>query len=262
MNREKIVYSEMPVPGPWQIVILLLSIYVLLAILVETACTLSPETVDLLWDIDTLICFVFIGDFFWHLFRARDKMEYLKWGWIDLISSIPNIHYLRVGRIARVIRVLRILRAVRSTHVIFHYYFTNRKRSIFASITVIWFALLISSSITILNIETTPEANVKNAGDALWWAFNTIVAGGGYGNYFPLTASGKILAGFLMIAGMVIFGIFTALLASKFVEAEYKDFQEEYIESEAREDVTERMILEELKRLREEVAELKKAKKD
>ena len=49
---------------------------------------------------------------------AERKLAYLKWGWIDLISSIPMLDFVRWGRIARVVRLIRVLRGVRSTRML------------------------------------------------------------------------------------------------------------------------------------------------
>ena len=53
--------------------------------------------------------------------------------------------------------------------------------------------LVIFSSIAILNVETAPESNIKTAEDAIWWAFVTITTVG-YGDKFPVTTEGRIIA--------------------------------------------------------------------
>jgi voltage-gated potassium channel len=72
-----------------QIISLVLSIYILGALIVQTLITLSWETTGLLDKIDFLICLFFLYDFFSRLFKAKSKWQFLKWGWIDFISSIP-----------------------------------------------------------------------------------------------------------------------------------------------------------------------------
>lgn len=81
--------------------------------------------------------------------------------------------------------------------------------------------LTIFSSIAILNFEKTPEANIKCPEDALWWSFATITTVG-YGDKFPVTTEGRIVAVILMVAGVGLFGTFTAFVASFFVGAEQK----------------------------------------
>ena len=81
----------------WQLVMLVLCIYVLGALFIETVFQLPEETSALITQVDNLICLLFIGDFIFNVLTAKDKLGYLKWGWIDLISSIPNVQFLRWG---------------------------------------------------------------------------------------------------------------------------------------------------------------------
>jgi len=133
-----------------------------------------PEVRKILEVSDTVICFVFIADFFIQLVRAERKWQYLKWGWIDLISSIPTLAWFRVGRTVRIIRILRILRAFRSTRVLLNYLLANRAKSVLACAACISLTLVVFSSVAILNVEDSKDANIKNAEDALWWSVVTI----------------------------------------------------------------------------------------
>ena len=131
----------------WQIVMLFLCVYVLSALFIDTVFNLSVETSRLLNHIDNVVCFFFIGDFLLNLITARSKLGYLKSGWIDLVSSIPNIQILRWGRFAQVIRILRILRGIRSTKMILSFLFSNRAQGTFVSVAMISFILVVFSSI-------------------------------------------------------------------------------------------------------------------
>ena len=201
----------------WQIAMLLLSVYVLLALLVDTVLSLPPATSELLLKIDTLICAVFIGDFVAHVIRDPRLSGYLKWGWVDLLGSIPYLQWLRWARIMRIVRVIRILRAVRSFKAIMALVFANRAKGTLASVLMASFALMVTASIAILNVETGPGANIRTAGDAIWWSFVTI-ATVGYGELYPVTPLGRGIAAVLMTAGIGLFGTFTAYLASFFLQ--------------------------------------------
>ena len=175
-------------PAGFQLVTLVLSVYVLAALFAETVFKLSPETTALLQTQDTLICFVFLGDFFHRLYRADRKPAFLKWGWIDFVSSLPALTLLRWGRIVAVIRIIRILRGARSVKYILQALFRNQARGIFGTVILVTACLLLFASIAVLNVETAPESNIRTAGDALWWAMSTITNGGN-GDKFPVTAA-------------------------------------------------------------------------
>lgn len=231
--------------GPFQVVMLILSIYVLGALFVEAAVELPPDMEILLRHIDNAICVIFLVDFGVRLARSRDRLRFLRWGWIDAISSIPAIDVLRWGRLVRIVRILRVLRAFRSTRVLVKYFFRNRAQGTFATVALISVTLTIFASIAVLNVENVPESNIKSANDALWWSFVTITTVG-YGDKYPVTPEGRVIAVFLMTAGVGLFGTFTGLLASFFVEA---DQEQEAAEVDA--------VLIELRAIREELAALK-----
>ena len=202
-----------------QIVMLILCIYVLIALFVDTVFDLPPETSVLLNRIDNIVCVFFIWDFILNVVTAKSKLGYLKWGWIDLISSIPNIQILRWGRFVQVIRILRILRGIRSIKLIIRFLFANRAKGTFASVSMISFFIVVFSSIAILNCEVAPDSNIKTASDALWWSFVTITTVG-YGDFYPTTSMGRIIASALIMAGVGLFGTFTAYVASFFMQYE------------------------------------------
>ena len=117
----------------FQIVIFVLSIYVLISLAVSAFTMLSPEVEKLLNYIDFGICIVFLVDFIIRFKQAEDKFKFMKWGWIDLISSIPAIDFLRAGRILRLIRLLRLLRAFRSTKILLNHVFRHKAHGIFTT---------------------------------------------------------------------------------------------------------------------------------
>jgi voltage-gated potassium channel len=238
--------SDLQAVTPFQIIILLLSIYVLIAVFIVEFISL-PENVVLLLDyIDTGICFIFIYDFFYRLYCAKDKWRFLKWGWIDLVSSIPAIGVFRFGRVIRVFRILRILRAFRSSRRLIAFLFEHRAKGALASAVLIAIVMVIFSSITILICEKDPASNIKTPLDALWWSLVTISTVG-YGDKFPVTMEGRVIALMLIFAGIGLFATFTGFLASIFLEGGQKKEQME-IES----------IVNEISLLKEEIHSLRR----
>lgn len=105
----------------------------------------------------------------------------MKWGWIDLLSSIPMVDFLRAGRLLRLIRLLRVIRAFRSTRQLLNHIFANKAKGTLTSVSILAVLLIIFSAIAILNVEDDPNSNIKTAEDAIWWTYTTITTVG-YGD--------------------------------------------------------------------------------
>src|SRR6476620_7106987 len=57
-------------------------------------------------------------------------------------------------------------------------------------------------------------ANITNLGDAFWWTIVTITTVG-YGEYYPVTIAGRIIAVFIMLSGIGIFALFVSTFAQR-----------------------------------------------
>ncbi|GAB3895406.1 potassium channel family protein [Spirosoma agri] len=200
-----------------QVIMLVLSVYVVLALLFRELVPLHEDTRQLLDEIDSGICVYFLFDFFLRLYQAPSKLEFLRWGWIDLLASIPALDWFRLGQLIRVFRILRMVRAFRSMREFLAYIFRNRANGTLSVVLLSSVLLMIFGAVAILYVERVPEANIKTPSDALWWAFVTITTVG-YGDKFPVTTLGRFIAAVLMIAGVGLFGTFTGYVANFFLE--------------------------------------------
>lgn len=211
--------------GPYQLFMLVLCTLVLLALAAETFLRLDEAAVAILQYVDTGICVIFLIDFFVQLIRAESKPKFLKWGWIDFVSSIPMIGPLRLGRTARIVRILKLLRGIRSSKILISYLLERRAQSAFLATALVTIVFITFSSIFILHFETGPNSTIKTPGDALWWSFTTVTTVG-YGDMYPNSAGGRIIAAVLMTAGVGLFGMFTGFVASWFIGAKRNDQSE------------------------------------
>ena len=60
-------------------------------------------------------------------------------------------------------------------------------------------------SISILQLEDAPGSNISSAADALRRSIATVTTVG-YGDHYPITPSGRLLAGTLMLTGSGVVG--------------------------------------------------------
>jgi voltage-gated potassium channel len=238
--------NEPPPPrlGFLQIAVVILSVYVLVAMLAQMLLPLPPAVSQLLDRIDFFVCFVFLTDFAVSLHRAPSKLAFMKWGWIDLLASIPVWDALRWGRLARVVRIVRLLRAFRSTKSVLAHLYRDRARATFATAVLTVVFVMMFSSIAVLIFEEGADSTIKSPFDAVWWALSTVTTVG-YGDKVPVTVEGRLVAIVVMLVGIGLFGMLTGLFAKMLVDP---DVQREESEIAA--------LTEEIRRLRERVEEL------
>ena len=83
------------------------------------------------------------------------------------------------------------------------------KRSLLLSVMVI-----LIGAFLIFMFEGAPQNPVETISDSIWWSFTTMVTGGFGDIHNPLSSGGRLLTVLLVIAGMVLIGVFTATLTS------------------------------------------------
>lgn len=81
--------------------------------------------------------------------------------------------------------------------------------------------VLIFSSDILLIVENNPNSTIKTFGDAIWFSVATISTAG-YGDLYPRSIAGRIIASFLLIFGASVYGIITAKIASLFIDKKIK----------------------------------------
>ena len=203
--------------GPYQLFMLALCCLVLAQLAVEAFFTLPEGVHDILLRVDLFICAFFFFDFLLQLARAESKWRYMvTWGWIDLLSSIPMVSGALWGRAARALRLFKLLRGIRSARELIRFLASQRRaEGAFLSLILIAVVVVTMSSIVILEAEQEAGGSIQTAGDALWWSVVT-VSTVGYGDTFPVTHVGRLIAVGLMLVGIGLFGTFTAFVASWF----------------------------------------------
>lgn len=202
----------------YQLFMLFLCVYAVISLAAGMLFPLRPEFEALLRYVDFVVCAAFLLDFLLSLFKADNRARYFfTWGWIDLLSSIPAIDALRLGRLARVLRIIRALRAMKAMQYLVRHLAARPASSAFYSIMAVSFSMVVVSALAVLRFEIeAPDASIRTAGDALWWAMATITTVG-YGDAYPVTAEGRIVAAALMTAGVGLFGALSGAVAGWFL---------------------------------------------
>jgi voltage-gated potassium channel len=85
--------------------------------------------------------------------------------------------------------------------------------------TIVFSIMAVSfGAVGIYIIEHSVEGTkITNLGDAFWWAIVTVTTVG-YGDVYPITAEGKVIAALLMIVGIAILGILISTLGAGLID--------------------------------------------
>lgn len=170
-----------------------------------------------LYLINTVMLPIFLGDFLYRFFTAKDRWGYFLrgFGWADLLSSLP-LPQVKVLRLFRLVRVFELLRGLGWRNLIAEL-IHNRARNALLTVAFLVLLLLEFGSLAVLLAEEgAAGANITSAPDALWWVYVTITTVG-YGDRFPVTNLGRIVGVLVMTAGVGLFGTLSGFLAQAFL---------------------------------------------
>jgi voltage-gated potassium channel len=166
-----------------------------------------PDTTDQHFHIGrifTLVAWmVFLADYLISLLLAPDRMQYVR------------THVLQaIGVLFPPLRIVLIF------HVTYEVAQGSRERFgvrireylLYVSTLVI---VVTSAAVTVVE-RNAPGARITSYGDALWWSAETISTVG-YGDMYPVTVPGRVIAVLLMANGFTILSVLTATVAQRFV---------------------------------------------
>ena len=158
---------------------------------------------------------LFVADYLARLLLATNRRRYILRHPLDLLVIVlPLLRPLRLLRLIALLNVLnrRVGRRLRGRLAVY----------------VAGGAALLAfcAALAVLDAErSSPEANITSFGDATWWAITTMTTVG-YGDQYPVTTVGRLVAVTLMLGGITLLGVVTATLASWLVEAVEAEQQE------------------------------------
>lgn len=146
---------------------------------------------------------VFVLDYVVRLGLARDRRHFVKHNLLDLaVIALPMLRPLRLLRLVTLLSV-------------FNRHAGSRLRGQVAAYVIVATSLVVFlASLAVLDAERkAADGNIRTFGDAVWWAITTITTVG-YGDFYPVSGEGRLVAVGLMVCGIALLGIVTASFAS------------------------------------------------
>ena len=187
---------------------------------------------------------VFLADYVLRLALADHRWRFVRQNWVDgLAVLLPLLRPLRILSLVRVARVLD-RRLTTSLH-----------GRVAAYVTLTASLVVFMASLAVYDAERgAPGASITSYGDAVWWALTTITTVG-YGDEYPVTGEGRLVAVLLMVSGIALLGVVTAAVASWFVGRVAEAAQAQDDADDAALLVEVRELADEVRRLRAELAD-------
>jgi len=184
---------------------------------------------------------IFAVDYLTRFMLSIDRSQFVRRNLLDLaVVVLP------------VLRPLRILRLVTAISVLNRHAGHSLRGRVAVYVAGSTSLVIFVAGLAVLEAERgAPEANIATFGDALWWAVTTVTTVG-YGDRYPVTGTGRVVAAGLMLAGIALLGIVTASLATWLIDR-IRQVEEES-EAATRRDVA--ALTREISALRDEVARI------
>ncbi|MFI5911329.1 potassium channel family protein [Dactylosporangium sp. NPDC051541] len=185
---------------------------------------------------------LFVGDYVVRFLLHVRRWEFVRGHLFDLaVLLLPALRPLRVLRLFTAVLVL-----TRRTEA-----WARGRLALYVGATSV--LLIFVAALAVLDAErASPDANITSYSEALWWACVTITTVG-YGDHFPVTTDGRLVAIGLMMGGIGLIGFVTGSLATWIVDriAVKDDNKQDATKSDIA------LVLAEVQALRAEVADLK-----
>lgn len=159
---------------------------------------------------------VFTADYAARLYLAPDRKDWFLRHLVDLaIVLLPLLRPLRLLRLVVLVGALQkaIGNAIRGKVIIY---------TISGAVLLVYVGAL-----AVYEAERgAPDAHITSFGLAVWWAMTTITTVG-YGDMYPVTTTGRVMASLMMIGGISLVGSITATIASWIVQTVSIDDQKQ-----------------------------------
>lgn len=204
----------------------------IVAIQLETVPNYFIDNATLFNDFEIFSVIIFTIEYFLRLWTCPELVKYKKsntgrlrysvskTALIDLFSILPfylnflpiDLRWLRIFRFLRLLRMLKIARYLTALNLIFTV-IRDRKEQLLVVIMFIFFLLVIISTVMFYVEGPVQPDTFSSIPATMWWGIATLTTVG-YGDMVPISAAGKILAGFISIIGVGMYALPAGILSA------------------------------------------------
>ena len=203
----------------FEFTVLSFTVYILFSIVWQTFWNVDREVVKILDLFDLISCVIFLIDWFGRLRYSDKKLKFALINSLDLIASIPLLFlfdYFKEYEFIRFIQFIKVIKIIGGVSRIVYYIKTDQIYSFKLLYSLFFIAIIISAPILILEVERG-IGNIKTAEQSLWWTYCTFTTIG-YGDFFPSTTAGRVIAVLVSLGGIGMFGMISSLILEHFTK--------------------------------------------
>lgn len=143
---------------------------------------------------------------------------------IDLMAILPfylpftglDLRFLRVVRMMRVFRVAKVGRYSQSLRLL-KSVANARKEQLLCTVALLLVLLVMAASLMYFAENAAQPEAFSSIPAAMWWAVATLTTVG-YGDVYPVTVLGKVMASTVAVLGIGLFALPTGILGAGFIE--------------------------------------------
>lgn len=156
--------------------------------------------------------------------RGRLRFAVTPLAIIDLLAILPfylpflglDLRFLRILRMMRIFRVAKLGRYSQSLQMLNRVVVAKKEQLLCTVFVLVLLVVIAASLLYYAENHKQPEA-FSSIPAAMWWAVSTLTTVG-YGDIYPQTGLGKLMASIIAILGIGMFALPTGILGAGFVE--------------------------------------------
>ncbi len=211
----------------FDIVLLITIVSSVVAVMLESIDSIHQQYGDILRIFEWIVTILFTIEYFLRIYAVNKPLKYIFsfMGIIDLLAIIPTYlififpaaHFFTVVRSIRLIRVFRVFKLshyLRGAHTMQIALRSSRPKIVVFLLSVMILVIVLGTLMYIIE-GSSDTKGFDNIPNSIYWAIVTLTTVG-YGDVFPATAFGKVVASFIMILGYGIIAVPTGIVTAEF----------------------------------------------
>jgi len=211
----------------FDIVLLITIVSSVVAVMLESIDSIHQQYGDILRIFEWIVTILFTIEYFLRIYAVNKPLKYIFsfMGIIDLLAIIPTYlififpaaHFFTVVRSIRLIRVFRVFKLshyLRGAHTMQIALRSSRPKIVVFLLSVMILVIVLGTLMYIIE-GSSDTKGFDNIPNSIYWAIVTLTTVG-YGDVFPATVFGKVVASFIMILGYGIIAVPTGIVTAEF----------------------------------------------